>query len=212
MEQNKKPSTFKFVASLATIVAFGGLAIGMTYSLFTSEKKINTHLVVSDNLKAKLYLKELKQDILDDNGVIKSSTIDLSTLKDNTGASLVPETDKGVNLENYEGKIFENVKLVPTMEGSATFLLYNSGDIAFNYTIETTRTAYTADGTKDDNAAILSQIEWKVTEPENKQVNKGVGSEITVSYKFNNSESNNLAQEQSIDFDILFRLSSIKKA
>ncbi len=212
MEQNKKPSTLKFVASLAAIVAFGGLAIGMTYSLFTSEKKINTHLVVSGNLQAKLYLKELKQDILDENGLITSNTVDLSTLKDKTGDNLVPETGKGVDLENYDGKIFDNVKLVPTMEGSATFLLYNSGDVAFDYTIETTKTAYLKDGTKDDKAAILSQIEWTVAEPDSKQVNKGVGAEITVSYKFNNSENNNSAQEQSIDFDILFRLSSVKKA
>lgn len=212
MEQNKKPSTFKFVASLATIVAFGGLAIGMTYSLFTSEKKINTHVVVSGNLQAKLYLKELKQDVLNSDGVITTQTVDLSTLKDTDGNNLVPETGKGVDLEKYSGKIFDNVKLVPTMEGSATFYLYNSGDVAFDYTIETSKVAYKADGTSDDKAAVLSQIEWTVNEPESNQVNKGVGAEITVSYKFNNSENNNAAQQQSMDFDILFKLASVKKA
>lgn len=97
------------------------------------------------------------------------------------------------------------------MEGSATFLLYNSGDVAFDYTIEITKAAYLKDGTKEDKAETLSQIEWTVAEPDSKQVNKGVGAEITVFYKFNNSENNNSAQEQSIDFDILFRLFSVKK-
>jgi len=206
-----KLSTFKFVASMTTLMTCGVLAVGATYSLFTSEKDINTHLVISGNLKAELYLKELKQDVLDENGLIKNQTVDLATLKDKNGDYLVPVADKGVSLINYTGKIFDSVKLVPTMEGQATFLLENTGDVAFDYTIETTKVAYKADGTVDSTAAIMSQIEWNVVEPDNKQVTKGGSSLITVSYKFKDSEDNNDAQEQSMDLDILFKLSSVAK-
>ncbi len=206
-----KPSTFKFVVSMTTLMTCGVLAIGATYSLFTSEKDINTHLVISGNLKAELYLKELKQDVLDENGLIKSQTVDLSTLKDKDGNNLVPDAEKGVSLVNYDGKIFDNVKLVPDMTGQATFLLANVGDVAFDYTIETSKIAYKEDGTVDSTAAIMSQIEWKVVEPDNKQVYKGATSLITVSYEFKDLENNNDAQKQSMDLDITFKLSSVNK-
>lgn len=207
----KKPSTAKFVISAVVLMACGAVAIGTTYSLFTSKKDVNTHLVISGNLKAELYLKELKQDALNGDGLIESQTVDLSTLKDSNGNNLVPVAGKGVNLLNYVGKIFDGVKLVPTMTGSATFLLSNTGDMAFDYTVETASKAYKADGTEDSEAAILDQIVWNVTSPEDKQVKKGAFSEVTVSYEFKNLENNNDAQEQSMDLDVSFKLASVAK-
>lgn len=206
-----KLSTFKFVASLTTLATCGVLVVGTTYSLFTSEKDVNTHLVISGNLQAELYLKELKQDVLDENGLIKSQIVDLSTLKDGSGNNLVPDKDKGVSLLNYTGKVFDNVKLVPTMEGKATFLLYNTGEVAFDYTIEKTVVAYDKLGKEDKNAAIKDQIEWKVEAPADNRVLKSQYSEISVSYKLLDKENNNDAQEQSMDLDLLFKLESVSK-
>lgn len=207
----KKSTTVKFAASAAALVAAGGIAIGTAYALFTSERGVSTHLVISGNLKAELYLKELKQDVLDEDGLIRSQTVDLSTLKGKNGESLAPVAGKGVSLTDYDGKVFDGVKLVPTMEGSATFLLENTGDVAFDFTIETTKTAYDSEGKADSKAAILSQIEWAVEEPESKQVLKGSSKEIKVSYTFKDLESNNLAQEQTMDLDVVFKLASVTK-
>ncbi len=207
----KKSTTAKFIASAAALVAAGGIAIGTAYALFTSERGVSTHLVISGNLKAELYLKELKQDVLDERGLITSQTVDLSTLKDRKGESLVPVAGKGVSLTDYGGKVFDGVRLVPTMEGSATFLLENTGDVAFDFTIETTKTAYDSEGKADGKAAVLSQIEWAVEEPESKQVLKGSSKEIKVSYAFKDLEGNNLAQEQTMDLDVVFKLASVTK-
>ncbi len=211
MGQDKKPAIIKLIISLVTIIAFGGVSIGLAYLVLKSDNEVKTHIVVSGNVEAKLYLKELKQDIFDGEGKITNETIDLSTLKDKDGNYLVPDKEKGVNLENYNGKIFNNVKIVPTMEGSATFYLYNTGSYAFEYSIETSKTAYKADGTQDSSAEILSQVEWTITKPESNQVSVKNGIEITVSYKFNDLSDNNLAADESMDFDILFKLSSVKK-
>lgn len=207
----KKLSTVKFVASLVTLAACGAIVVGTTYSLFTNEKDVKTHLVISGNLQAELYLKELKQDVLDENGLLKSQTVDLSTLKDSNGNNLVVDKDKGVSLLNYTGKIFDEVKLVPGMEGKATFLLYNTGEVAFDYMIEKTIVAYDKSGKIDENAAVKDQIEWTIISPEEKRVLKSKYDEISVSYKFIDDEKNNDAQEQSMDLDLTFKLSSVTK-
>lgn len=207
----KKLSTVKFVASLVTLTACGAIVVGTTYSLFTNEKDVKTHLVISGNLQAELYLKELKRDVLDENGLIKSQTVDLSTLKDSNGKNLVVDEEKGVSLLNYADKIFDDVKLVPGMEGKATFLLYNTGEIAFDYMIDKTIVAYDKSGKIDENAAIKDQIEWSIVAPEEKRVLKSQYNEISVSYKFIDDDKNNDAQEQSMDLDLTFKLSSVTK-
>lgn len=207
----KKLSTVKFVASLVTLAACGAIVVGTTYSLFTNEKDVKTHLVISGNLQAELYLKELKQDVLDENGLIKSQTVDLSTLKDSNGKNLVVDEEKGVSLLNYTDKIFDDVKLVPGMEGKATFLLYNTGEVAFDYMIDKTIVAYDKSGKIDENAAIKDQIEWSIVAPEEKRVLKSQYDEISVSYKFIDNDKNNDAQEQSMDLDLTFKLSSVTK-
>ncbi len=207
----KKLSTVKFVASLVTLAACGAIVVGTTYSLFTNEKDVKTHLVISGNLQAELYLKELKQDVLDEHGLIKSQTVDLSTLKDSNGKNLVVDEEKGVSLLNYTDKIFDGVKLVPGMEGKATFLLYNTGEVAFDYMIDKTIVAYDKSGKIDENAAIKDQIEWSIVAPEEKRVLKSQYDEISVSYKFIDDDKNNDAQEQSMDLDLTFKLSSVTK-
>lgn len=208
-----KSSTWYLVSSLACLAIFGGVSVGTTYSLFTQDKDINNHIEVSGDLNAKLYLKELKQDILDEDGLIKSNTVDLTTLKDKNGDPLTYKEGKGVDLENYTSSIFSEVKLVPTMEGSATFILSNEGDVAFNYSITKSITCYNKEGNIDTSAAIASQISWSVTPNNNvsQLVKKGQTSTITVSYKFEDDVNNNDAMSESMDLDIHFSLTSVTK-
>lgn len=210
----KKPSVWKFVASLGCVAVFGGLAIGTTYSLFTSSKTTNTKIVIAskDTLKAELYLKELKQDVLNEEGMIEQQDM-LSTIKDNDGNVIVANSDGYVDLTNYGETIFSTVKLVPTMKGYATFALKNAGDVAFTYTLDTSKKAYKADGSADsDDAAILTQVEFKAEDDEENIVKKNEYKEIKVSYEFKDDANNNDVQQCSASFDLKFVLSSISSA
>ncbi len=209
----KKTPAWKFVASLGAIALFGGIALGTTYSLFTSSKKVNTHIQIADkdSIKASLYLKELKQDVLASDGTIEKDCDMLSTITNNSGEIISPDKNGYVDLTDYKGSIFSTVKLVPTMTGKATFVLKNNGTIAFNYVIQDTRSAYLADGTKSETAKILDQVTLATDIPESTTVKKGEEAEITVSYVFKNSEDNNDVMSQTIDLDLVFVVSSVTK-
>ncbi len=211
---SKKNYTTKFVASLAAIAIFGGIAIGTTYSVFTSSKKVNTHIEIAgnDTLKASLYLKELKQDILAEDGTILKDQNMLSTITDSSGETIQSDERGYVDLTGYTGSIFSTVKLVPTMQGTATFVLVNTGDLAFDYVIEDTRKAYKADGTEDVNAKIIDQVVFKSTLPENTTLKKGESEEISISYVFNDSEENNDVMGESISIDLTFKISSVTRS
>ena len=97
------------------------------------------------------------------------------------------------------------------MTGKATFVLVNTGDLAFDYVIEDTRKAYKADGTEDASAKIVDQVVFKSSLPEKTTLKKGESEEITLSYVFNDTDKNNDAMGESIDIDIVFRLSGVTK-
>ncbi len=209
----KKGTAKKFVASLCAAALFGGIAVGTTYSVFTSSKKVNTHIEIGgkDSLKASLYLKELKQDVLADDGTILADQDMLSTITDSSGQTIAPDERGYVDLAGYTGFIFSSVKLVPTMTGKATFVLVNTGDLAFDYVIEDTRKAYKADGSEDATAKIVDQVVFKSTLPESTTLKKGESQEITLSYVFLDKEDNNEVMSESIDIDLVFRLSGVSK-
>lgn len=209
----KKGTVKKFATCLTLAALFGGIAIGTTYCVFTSSKKVNTHLEIggNDTLKASLYLKELKQDVLKDDGTILEDQDMMSTIKDSSGKTIASDERGYVDLANYTGSIFSSVKLVPTMTGKATFVLVNTGDLAFDYVIEDTRKAYKADGTEDASAKIVDQVVFKSSLPEKTTLKKGESEEITLSYVFNDTDKNNDAMGESIDIDIVFRLSGVTK-
>lgn len=209
----KKTPAWKFVASLGAIALFGGIALGTTYSLFTSSKKVNTHIQIADkdSIKASLYLKELKQDVLASDGTIEKDCNMLSTITNSSGETIAPDKDGNVDLTDYKGKIFSTVKLVPTMTGKATFVLKNNGNVAFDYVIQDTRTAYLADGTKSETAKILDQVTLTTDIPEKAPVKTGETTEITVSYVFKDLDDNNDVMSQSIDLDLVFVVSSVTR-
>ncbi len=187
--------------------------MGTTYSLFTTSKSINTHLTIAgnDSIKATLYLKELKQDVLDTDGMIKEQDM-LSTIKDESGNVIAPdETTHLVDLTNYKGQIFSTVKLVPTMMGKATFVLKNTGDVAFNYTVNVTKTALNKDDVNDtelENQLTFTTPEAQPTDP----VKKGGEKEITISYKFKDDSKNNIVMDSTFSADLTFKLSSVTKS
>ncbi len=202
----------KFALSLLAAALFGGIALGTTYSVFTSSKSVNTHIEIAgkDSLKASLYLKELKQDVLANDGTILIDQDMMSTIKDVSGESIVPDKRGYVDLSLYSGSIFSTVKLVPTMQGSATFVLVNTGDLAFDYVIEDTRKAYKADGSEDKNAKILDQVVFHSSLPETTSLKKGESEEITLSYVFNDLNENNDVMGESISIDLTFKISGVK--
>lgn len=213
----KKPSAWKLVASLGCIAVFGGLAVGTTYSLFTSQKKVNTLLTIagSDSIKATLYLKELKQDVLNDDGMIETQDMLSTTIKKASGDVILPDSTTGyVDLTDYDYEkypIFSTVKLVPTMTGTATFVLKNTGDVAFDYTVNVTKTALDKDGDTDDELA--RQIVFKSPEGQSTEsVKKGGEKEITISYEFLNDQKNNDVMESTFSASLTFKLSSVSKA
>lgn len=214
MSEKSKPSTWKLVASLGCIAVFGGVAIGTTYSLFTSSKNINTHLTIagSDSIKATLYLKELKQDVLNDDGLIEEQSM-LDTIKKEDGSVIVPDENTGlVDLTDYKGNIFETVKLVPTMKGSATFVLMNTGEVAFNYSVSVMKSFFKKDGTTVDEE-LEKQIVF--TAPDGTQeeaLKKGGKKEINISYEFKDDKKNNAVQESTFAANLTFNLSSVSRA
>lgn len=175
-------------------VLFASVGIGATLALYTSEKTINVHLY-SGSLSASLYMTEMVRDELDNEGhYIVDNPVDLSTYQGY-------EEGKGVNLSVYTGKIFSDIKLVPGMTGTATFKLYNTGDIAFNASVSMVNLV-------GDDTAFYDQL--VISAPEGShEVAKDSTYEFTASYEFTDLGvdeehvgKNNNAMNQNVSFDI----------
>lgn len=175
------------IGSILAATMFLSIGIGTTLALYTSEKSVNVHLV-SGSLDAGLYLTNMTRDELTEDGewiVDKEVAIEEWEGYD--------ADKKGVDLEVYSEALFEDVKLVPQMKGSASFILYNYGDVAFNYTVSVVNES------ADDE---LSE-QLTITKPEKTGtllVGKSV--EFELSYEFTSSEDNNDAMDQTVTFDI----------
>lgn len=201
----------KFIGAIAALVLFSGVSIGTSFALFSSEKTITNHLTIGKGLMAGLYLSELKQDVIDDEtGNIKENNYDLTKFKTDDGRSAYDDDKKAVDLSKYQEDIFQENLLAPTMTGEATLRLYNLGELAFSYKVETTKTAYDKDGKKDDNAEILDQIVFVFDYTET-VVSKGSYAELKVSYEFKDRDDNNLAVEQSIAIDLRITTTQVTK-
>lgn len=201
----------KFIGAIAALVLFSGVSIGTSFALFSSEKTITNHFTIGKGLMAGLYLSELKQDVIDDEtGNIKENNYDLTKFKTDDGKSAYDDDKKAVDLSKYQEDIFQENLLAPTMTGEATLRLYNLGELAFSYKVETTKTAYDKDGKKDDDAEILDQIVFVFDYTET-VVSKGSYAELKVSYEFKDRDDNNLAVEQSIAIDLRITTTQVTK-
>lgn len=194
--KKKKPSIAKLFVALGSVVLFSGIALGSSFALFTSKKEVSNKLTVASGIKASLYLTELRQDVLDEDGTIKNVNKDLSTYGD------AYSTDtKEVDLSKVTASLFTG-DIVPSMKGSAKLKLVNEGDIAFTYSVNTTETA--KKGTEDVSDTLKEYLSWSVTyDSEALTVKKNESKEITISYTFSSDASNDAqGLEYSLDLSI----------
>lgn len=194
--KKKKPSIAKLFVALGSVVLFSGIALGSSFALFTSKKEVSNKLTVASGIKASLYLTELRQDVLDEDGTIKNVSKDLSTYRD------AYSTDtKEVDLSKVTASLFTG-DIVPSMKGSAKLKLVNEGDIAFTYSVNTTETA--KKGIEDVSDTLKEYLSWSVTyDSEALTVKKNESKEITISYTFSSDASNDAqGLEYSLDLSI----------
>lgn len=194
--KKKKPSIAKLFVALGSVVLFSGIALGSSFALFTSKKEVSNKLTVASGIKASLYLTELKQDVLDEDGTIKNVSKNLSTYGD------AYSTDtKEVDLSKVTASLFTG-DIVPSMKGSAKLKLVNEGNIAFTYSVNTTETA--KKGIEDVSDTLKEYLSWSVTyDSEALTVKKNESKEITISYTFSSDASNDAqGLEYSLDLSI----------
>lgn len=198
---------WKMIGSLSALVVFASVSIGTTFALFTSSKTVSNHLTISGGVKASVYLTALSYDEINTStGLIETTTPTLSTYEG------YDSTKSGVDLSKYTSAIFPSNPIAPTMTGSATFTLYNTGDLAFNYTITTTYKD--KDGNNlDASSELRRQIVFSVPDSNvSTTINKGDSKSVIVSYSFIDDEKNNDIASQSISLDLLFSVTQVTKS
>lgn len=190
------------VGAAMSALMFGSVTVGAVLALYTSNKTINVHLQ-SGNLSAKLYLTSIIRDELDSQGLwVVDKDVDLSSYEGY-------DAEKGVDLSVYGDAIFSDILLVPGMTGKATFKLYNTGSIAFNYTVSLVN--------MQGGEQLLDDLEF-VYPTTVSSLNKDDNDTFTVSYLFRDDGvdqdgvgNNNDAMNQSVTFDISVLCTQVAK-
>lgn len=200
----------KMLASVCCLLVFGGAAIGTTVALFTSKKEVNAHLKIGGPLKASLYLTDLTQDVLGEDGMIAERKDDLTAYRTSKGEDAYDKDHKGVDLSVYDKNLAFFDGIVPTMTGKMEFLLVNTGDIAFSYSIDHTLSCFGRDGDLVDDEKILDQISYKVDSSKT-LLKAGEEDKITLTYKFLDKEENNSAMEMSFSLDFSVNVVQVTK-
>lgn len=212
--ENKKNLKLRsrLIASMSAALLLVGAAVGTTYALFSSQKKVNAHLTIGQGVKAGLYLTSLTRDEIDQStGRPFEKNVELSSYASD-GKNVYDKDVGGVDLSLYKESVFPQVKIVPTRGGKAEFTLINQGDIAFTYELSRTKKAYDSDGKElAQKAAILSQIHFTLDDEDNSVVEKGGKKKFSLSFKFIDDEENNLVQGQSLDADISVHVVQVTK-
>lgn len=201
-----KTSNKALALAIGCSVICAGVAVGGTLALFTSEKTVTNHLVVGAGLKAGLYLTSLEKDVLDENGLITRQDVNLAT----SYPGAYDSAKEGVDLSKWDGDVITVDYLAPTMGGEATLRLYNLGDIAFTFTVTTSKKGYDSDGKENQSAAALNQIDWaSEAKGSVSQVNKGAYADIKLAYYFNDQNDNNEAMGQKVSFDVTIKATQV---
>lgn len=192
------------IGAAVAAVAFGGLAVGTTYAIFTANKSKNVH-IQTGSLDAKLYLTSLVRDEVDSQGLwVVDKEVDITDWEGY-------EEGKGVDLSVYSGYVFDGILLIPGMTGTATFRLYNTGNIAFNYSVDKV-----IDNENSDPELVDDMI---ITCPTSSGLVLSEGySDFTFGYEFrddglddNGDGANNDAMGQTMSLDILVRCSQVER-
>ena len=197
------------LVSASVILLCMTIIVGMTWALFTDTQKVNNHLQAGD-LSITLKRTELTKTTLNAQGKLVTSAPDTTT------KNFSNPTD-----ENVFG-IVEGEKIVPGTKYQASMQIENHSDVAFGYWIEIVCT----DKTNGADLAKQLKVTLNTGSDASASVNDGltVGSssnyvgeltigataEFTVTVEFldsfvaeNNIDHNDLAQGESLSFDLV---------
>ena len=189
--------------SCATILLFMSIVVGMTYALFTDTVSVKNHLQAG-NLDVSLKRTMLTYSVLDENGVLKTETVDQDY-------DFTETTEK-----NIFGLESENLKIVPGSFFEATLQLNRHDSVAFNYSVELRQ----LEGSSD----LANQIDVTVKKSDGTTVTKKLsefangetismgsmdGTDTTETFvvrvEFKDDANNNAAKSQTVTFDLIVK-------
>lgn len=202
----------KLIGAILASGLFASVAVGSTLALYSTQKTVNNHLV-SGGMEAELYLLELKNDVLNNDGTLTlDNPVDLTGYDGYTAetisyvnhdTSAQSSHAGGVDLETYTGEVFAVENIVPTMKGSGLFLIKNAADtesndsVAFTFNVEVTNAT--------GGAKLIEQVDIDIknaTWDANTVLKSGEGLSFSIEWEFKDLETNNDAMDQTINFDI----------
>jgi predicted ribosomally synthesized peptide with SipW-like signal peptide len=179
------------------------IVVGMTYALFTDTVSVKNHLQAG-NLDVSLKRTMLTYSVLDENGVLKTETVDQDY-------DFTETTEK-----NIFGLESENLKIVPGSFFEATLQLDRHDSVAFNYSVELRQ----LEGSSD----LANQIDVTVKKSDGTTVTKKLsefangetismgsmdGTDTTEAFvvrvEFKDDANNNAAKLQTVTFDLIVK-------
>ncbi len=190
----------KLLLAFLTIAVCIALLIGGTYALFSAQIGVENHLVAG-NLSATLVRENLETVSLAENGHLTRTTNGEDKDFTNAGKN---------NLFDLE----EGVKIAPGCRFTADMVLTNNGSVAFSYWIEVKL--------KGDSNVLAEQLKVTVKTGETQTekflkdglsvgseadgigvVEVGANAQFSVSVEFLDLDTNNDAQNQTVEFDFV---------
>ena len=210
MTKRIKSITLALVALLLSMM----LLVAGTYALFTDSATMKTHLQAG-TLNAQLLRKGYTNYTLDASGYLQTDVHTDSPYLDVSNLPTDPSASGYVNVFGMD----INDRIAPTAQLSANMQLKNGGTVAFIYELEITPVA-------GYGAELLSQLVLSVTVGQNTytaaagqlvlkgtpdndgkvpadwHVTAGQAKDFTVTVSFKDEADNNLAQDQTVVFDL----------
>ena len=135
----EKKSKMLIASSIITLLAAGGISVGVTAALFTQTGAAKIH-IEAGSLDVGFYLTSLKYDQLDPSTglILDEQNVDLKAQYE----SAWDETEQAVDLAKLSTTTIVVSGFYPTMTGIATFKVVNKADIAIN-----SKLSYSVSGT-----------------------------------------------------------------
>jgi len=202
----------KLIGAILASGLFASVAVGSTLALYSTEKTVNNHLV-SGGMEAELYLLELKNDVLNNDGTLTlDKAVDLTGYNGYTAdtisyvnhdTSAQSSHVGGVDLETYTGEVFAVERIVPTMKGSGLFLIKNAADTETNDSVAFTFDVEITDPTGGED--LIDQVDIQIKNASwnaNTVLKSGEGLPFSIEWEFKDLNDNNDAMNQTINFDI----------
>ena len=136
----------------ASILLCLAVMIGVTYSLFSDNATVKTHLTAGD-LEADLWRTNLEYSCLDPEGKLEKTTVEEDLNMSNTKLTEA----------NAFGLDTEDIIIIPGSYIKADMEIRNTGNVAFNYVV---KLIFTGDTTKANHFA--EQLKITITYPDGK--------------------------------------------